>query len=435
VWDAETGAVVYVLRHAGAVRGARCCADATRVLTWSDDGMVRVWLVNLPALIERASARTIWSLSNQERDAFYLPTLEPTRVAAAPTVTPLPTLTPLPTSAGVEYTPPTPAASDWWQVYFTEPVQDGEPDQNMSGIDQPLVRAIEGAGQTIDAALFEIDLPSVTEALRSAYGRGVRVRVLTDDEHGFEDEASTIGQLIVAGIPVVDDGRAALMHNMFVVVDGREVWAGSWNPTVNDTFRNNNNLIAITSTELASVYTREFEEMFVDGQFGSTSPSFESPAEQSALVDGTAIQAYFAPEDRVIDQVTALISGARSRVRFMAFTFTDDALGQAVLDAAGRGVAVDGIVEARGSETSYNEFPDFYCNQLSVRQDGNAWLFHHQVFIIDDEIVVIGSPAFASNDNDDNVLIIRSDEIAAQYNAEFEQRWQEARVPEDISCD
>jgi phosphatidylserine/phosphatidylglycerophosphate/cardiolipin synthase-like enzyme len=123
----------------------------------------------------------------------------------------------------------------------------------------------------------------------------------------------------------------------------------------------------------------------------------------------------------------------------MSFSFTHNALGNAMLTRATNGVDVKGIFETRASETEFSELPYLYCAGLSLKQDGNPGTFHHKVIIIDDEIVITGSLNFSENaddSNDENVLVISNQDIAAQYLAEFERRWAEAEEPDaaDMNC-
>ncbi len=333
----------------------------------------------------------------------------------------------------------TESGADWWHVYFTTPVNSNDPALFVNGIDQRLVEAIDKAIRSVDVVAFEFNLSSVTDALIRARARGVKVRVVTDDEHGLEDLDTTLDQLIEAGIPVIDDHRNALMHNKFVIIDGRQVWTGSWNFTQNGTFRNNNNVIVIDSEALAQIYTREFGEMFGGRKFGGQSPSYANANEQKVVINGTPIQAYFAPEDDVADKIAALLAEADTSIRFMAFSFTHDAIGEAVRRRAAAGVDVAGIFEKRGSKTEYSELTQLFCAHLPVRVDGNPRVLHHKVFIIDNETVILGSFNFSNNadrSNDENILIIRNAEIAAQYNAEFDRRWSEGSPPDadDLKC-
>ena len=329
-----------------------------------------------------------------------------------------------------------PPAGDWWEVHFTAPVPGTDLATASGGVDEALATAIGSAVSTVDIAAFEFNLPRVTQALIEAHGRGVRVRVVTDDEHGIEDEDSTLPELIEAGIPVVDDGRSAYMHDKFVIIDGHEVWSGSWNLTINGTYRNDNNALVIRVPGVVANYQAEFEEMFSQGEFGPSSPA-NTPNPIVELDDGTVIETYFSPEDDPVDVIIETIGDAESQIRFMAFAFTHDGIGQAVLERLDAGVDVAGIFETRGSNTRYSELGTLSCAGADVRLDGNPYTFHHKVFVIDGQIVITGSLNFSANaaeSNDENVLIIHNPDLASAYLAEFERAWQMASPPEGITC-
>ncbi len=332
----------------------------------------------------------------------------------------------------------------WFQLYFTEPINSTrEEDFQGSPIEQALVDAIDGASASVDAALFELNSQPVTDALIAAHERGVRVRVVTDDEHGFdiiEAPDSTVPDLEDAGIPIVtDDPRTALMHNKFFVIDGLYVWTGSMNVTHNGIYNNNNNAMLIRSSRLAALYSQEFEELFA-GQFGTTSPV---ETNLRVTIEGTPIEVYFESEGNAEQRLWELIDTAQS-VRFMAFSFTDSL---AWKDASGREHSVmqrlaeraaagelqwQGIVEA--SSRSFTA-PLYCVDPARIRQDGNPNILHHKVMIINDATVVMGSFNFsrsAATSNDENLLIIHNPSIASAYLSEFAQRWRESRpMPAD----
>jgi len=345
---------------------------------------------------------------------------------------------PTPTSDGGTLEPG--AGGDWWQVYFTDPRVINNPDNLAGSIPEKLIQHINTAQRSIHIASFEFDLPPIKDALIAARQRGVEVQWVTDDEHGIEADEDGGLELFAAledaGIAVRDDGRGALMHNKFWIFDGQTVWTGSTNITANGNFRNNNNVIVIESPQVAAIFEREFAEMW-DGEFGPRSPS--TADDQRVMVDSTPVQILFAAEDEVASQLLPLIEGARTRIRFMAFSFTQDALGAAVLARAQAGVDVQGIFETRGSQTEFSELPRLFCAGVPVRQDGNPGTFHHKVFVIDDQLVVTGSYNFsesADDSNDENVVIVSNTDIAARYLEEFERRWDEAREPDaaDMNC-
>jgi phosphatidylserine/phosphatidylglycerophosphate/cardiolipin synthase-like enzyme len=181
---------------------------------------------------------------------------------------------------------------------------------------------------------------------------------------------------------------------------------------------------------LAQNYKTEFEEMFIRKEFGPTSTA-NTPHPQIMIGD-TLIETCFAPEDKCADQIVNLIKQAQKSVRFMAFSFTEEAMGQAVEDKAGAGLFVQGVFETRGSETEYSEFTRLKNQKREVWQDGNPYTLHHKVFIIDDETVVFGSFNFSDNANkanDENALLIHSPDIAKEFLAEFARVHQQALNP------
>lgn len=334
-----------------------------------------------------------------------------------------------PPPSAVDRLPTVPAGEgDLWMAYFTQPAVE----VLSGGIEEHLIALIDGAQSTIDAAMFEFNLQNVADALIAAHQRGVRVRVVYDDEHTADDPQ--MQQLIDAGIPATPDRRGAYMHNKFFVFDGKTVWTGSTNITVNDVYRNNNNAIVLTSPEVAQNYTTEFEEMF-NGQFGPNSPA-NTPF-PGVQVGDMWVETYFAPEDDVMTQLISATSEAQRTIHFMIFSFTDDDLAQAITERANAGVQVAGIFEARGANTEYSECPVLLEHGLDVRLDGNPRTFHHKVVIIDGAIVVTGSFNFSANaarSNDENLLIVHSPAIAALYEEEFNRRMAEAILPSGGKC-
>ena len=327
------------------------------------------------------------------------------------------------------------ASKGFWQVYFTAPTGSRDPSTYVGGIDVQLAAAINSVQRTLDIAAFEWNLQSLTGAVLAAKGRGVQVRMVVDDENTIRDSGSTIKQLIDAGIPVVGDERSALMHNKFMILDSTIVWTGSWNYTINDTYRNNNNAFVMRSRNAVADYQTEFNEMFIDKKFGSTSPS-DTP-NVSFTQDGVPIQVYYASEDAVLPALITTINSATRTIRFMNFSFTDFDVANAIIGRAGAGVAAQGIFETTGSQTDASELRTLFCAGIPARQDGNPFILHHKVFIVDDITVVTGSFNISSNatrSNDENLVIISDPDLAAQYIAEFNRRWQEAKVPTAFTC-
>ncbi len=358
---------------------------------------------------------------------FIVPVTDTPIILPPVTDTPL-VFEPLPITETPAVIAPT---TKWWEVYFTDPLTINNPDVIAGSIEEKLIQFINNAQASIHISSFEFNLTPVAEALIAAKNRGVDVKWVTDDENGLEyDIQPGRGQFALltgAGIEVKDDaGRSALMHNKFWIFDQQVTWTGSTNITVNGIFKQNNNVLVVRSPEVAFIFEREFQEMW-NGQFGPRAPSTLN--NQWAILDGTPIQVLFSAEDHAVSNLIALVNDAEVSVRFLAFSFTDYPLAQAMIDRAKVGVDVKGVFEKFGSNGTRSELRTMWCAGLPVRQDGNGSFLHDKVIIIDNSIVVTGSLNYSSNaddSNEENVVILDNAEIAALYLQEFEKLWNQA---------
>lgn len=350
--------------------------------------------------------------------------LLPAEEPGAPEGQDMPAVGEVPASSG--------SGGSFYTIQFAEPINPWDESLATNApIETSLIELINGAQSTIDLAVFEFNRQPVADALLAAHNRGVRVRIVYDDEHTEEDPQ--MEEMIDAGIPATPDERSAFMHNKFFIFDGLIVWTGSTNVTINDMYRNNNNAVTIRSSQLAANYTANFEEMF-NGEFGPTS-SINTPNPVFTL-DGIRIENYFSPEDEPIPALVALIDSAQTSVHFMAFSYTHVEIGDAMQRALTRGVEVTGVFETRGANTESSRCPPLRAAGADVRLDGNPRTFHHKVIIVDGATVAIGSFNFSANatdSNDENLLILYDPAAAAQYEQEFSRRMAEAIVPSGSS--
>jgi phosphatidylserine/phosphatidylglycerophosphate/cardiolipin synthase-like enzyme len=354
-----------------------------------------------------------------------------------PSETPFPPEGNVPTATPVivDPSPTVPSSGGWWEVYFTDPVNLRNPNQVSGSVEEKLIGYINTAQSSIHIASFEFDLNNVAQALIAAKGRGVDVRWVTDNEYGLiADQEPGRGQfalLTAAGIEVKGDlDRSAFMHNKFWIFDRQIVWTGSTNITKSGIYTQDNNVLVIRSPELANIYEREFDEMW-NGQFGARSPS--TLTEQSVVVNGSQVLVIFTSEDSALENVIIpFVQGAESSVYFMAFSFTDYPLADAMIQRRLRDLDVAGVFETFGSTSESAELRTLFCGDVPVRQDGNRGFLHHKVIIVDERYVITGSLNFstrAETTNDENVIIIDNADIARLYVEEFERVWAAGRDP------
>ncbi len=301
-----------------------------------------------------------------------------------------------------------------WEVYFSEV---GAGDSHYS-LEKRLVARLTDAVEQIDAALYHLDSAPIADAFIKAHRRGLQVRIITETDN-IDEEA--IDRLQKAGIPVTDDRNPdSLMHHKFIVIDRRYVWTGSYNTTYNGAYKNNNNVILIDSVPLAHNFTQEFRELLLNAQV-------ENPSGGSVvkLSDGTQISTYFSPINNTIPPLLKEIQSAKKSIHFMAFSFTHDRLGDAMLERFKSKVDVRGVFEKRQNDDQYSEYKDMKKAGVPVVLDKNNGTMHHKVIVIDGETVITGSYNFSKNAetrNRENLLIIKGNsEIAEAYLAEFER--------------
>lgn len=302
------------------------------------------------------------------------------------------------------------------QVYFSPPLGESG-DELRGGLDAQLAEALAGAVTSIDAALYDLNLWSVRDAFLSAHERGVAVRLVVEGENRSE---SVLVDLEAAGVDLVYEDRRPLMHHKFIIVDGEWVWTGSLNWTVNGVYRNNNNLLALHSEDVAADFTREFEEMFVERRFGELSR--EDTPFPFLVVGDAAVEVAFSPDDGAQARILRWLGGAEETVEVMAFTLTADPIAEALLDAAGRGVQVRGVIEAERFDDLGSDVRELRSQGIDFRLDSNPETMHHKVILIDNETVITGSYNFtrsAEERNDENLVILRERDLAELYREEF----------------
>lgn len=313
----------------------------------------------------------------------------------------------------------------WYRLAFTAPQYPDNPANHKGGLDTKLVALIDSAKTSVDVADYDFDLMDVAEALVRAKGRGATVRMVTDtDTLTNKDTAiqAAFKRLQDAGIPIVDDKRQPIMHNKFTVVDREWVQTGSWNYTTGDTYRLNNNMIIIQSPDLAANYSTEFAKMFEKRQFGPTKD--KAIPNPTVTVNGTPIETCFASEIRCADRIVARLKVSKQSIYFLAFSFTSDPIEEEMAARSKAGITVSGVFETTGSQTQFSAYGKLKSAGLPVYTDGNPWVMHHKVIIIDERIVIFGSFNFSDNantQNDENLLIIDNPDIARAFKSEFDR--------------
>ena len=124
-----------------------------------------------------------------------------------------------------------------------------------------VISIIEGAKSKMEISLFTISDNDISKSITQAHSRGVKIRVVTDDEKVM-DRGSDIFRIKHSGIPVKIDSATSLMHHKFLVVDNHKVLTGSYNWTRTASEINNENILVTDNARIVQAFSEEFERLW-----------------------------------------------------------------------------------------------------------------------------------------------------------------------------
>lgn len=226
--------------------------------------------------------------------------------------------------------------SEGVEAFFNDPLADfpALEDREALGGDlvRELVRLLDEAQRSLDAAVYHLTDPGVVAALERACGRGVRVRLVLERDLSQAEPLPPCVQ-------VRRDENERAMHHKFLVIDGQKVWTGSANLTPSSLYVDANNALLIESEAVAQAFEAEFEELW-RGRFG---PEKRDTNEERFTVAGAPLEVYIAPSDRPRGRLVDLIEGAQKTIQIALFVLTDNPLYEALERVRGRGVRVEAV--------------------------------------------------------------------------------------------
>ena len=374
-------------------------------------------------------------------------------------------------------------------------------------LEKQIIDTISQAKSSVDVAVQELRLPKIAQTLAEKHKAGVKVRLILESNYSrpwssftsteiaklkkreqerynefrkFVDsnqdnqitpeEISQRDALAIihnAKIPWIDDTAdgskgSSLMHHKFVVVDNRFVIITSANFTFSDTsgdisnlssLGNTNNLLKIDSSELATLFTEEFNIMWGDGvggkpdsKFGVTKP-VRKP--KTITLDNSKITIHFSPtspsqpwSNSTHGLIAKTLSASTKTVDLALFVFSDQKLANILEERHNQKVQIRALIEPQFAYHSYSEVLDMMGFALSdnckYEVDNRPWKnpistvgvpilakgdsLHDKFAVIDNQTVITGSHNWseaANNSNDETLIVIENPAIAAHYQREF----------------
>lgn len=268
---------------------------------------------------------------------------------------------------------------------------------------------IKSANFSAHCAFYDINLRNVIRELAEK-SKAADVKLVIDKSN-YKEQVKGNGMRL--------DTDAQLMHNKFCVIDKGIVITGSFNPTNNDNYLNNNNMVVVYSRALARNYEDEFSELW-SGQFGKGSNT-KNPV---IYINSMKTENYFCPEDKCASRIIDLVKNAKSSIYFMSFSFTNEEIADALIKRDG--LDIRGVFDSSQSSSKFSQFKRLKEFGVNVKKDSSKHKMHHKVFIIDNQTVATGSfnPTLsADTKNDENLLIIHDKKIANAFLGEFDSLW------------
>ncbi|MGL4668626.1 MAG: phospholipase D-like domain-containing protein [Saezia sp.] len=124
-----------------------------------------------------------------------------------------------------------------------------------------IIALCQNAKHSIDICVFTISDNHLSEQIIKAHRRGVKVRIITDDEKQY-DAGSDIQLLQEAKIPLRMDESKHHMHHKFALFDAHILLNGSFNWTASASDYNAENLLTSNNPTLVNLYLKEFEKLW-----------------------------------------------------------------------------------------------------------------------------------------------------------------------------
>jgi phosphatidylserine/phosphatidylglycerophosphate/cardiolipin synthase-like enzyme len=320
-----------------------------------------------------------------------------------------------------------------------------------------LAEFIDGARETLDLAVYDCRLSRESAGLlRAALGdriaAGVRVRVVHDagvkpqspgglDATGADyaplDTDDRVKELGLADelTRAVTDFRG-LMHHKYVVRDRDSVWTGSLNLTDDSMSRQENLIVLLASPALASLYTRDFEQLWESGKIG-VSGAFQTDPD-TLRYDGqqAPTDVDFSPGqgEQINEWVAAKVMAARRRIVLCSMLLNSSKLLNALTSQLDRGsIELWGVYDGTqmsGVVRQWQVRPDLAWKIAAVERvvaegrlvgkqsipyrPGDTHNFMHNKTLVVDDTVITGSYnlSHSAQGNAENMLAIDSPALA-----------------------
>ena len=143
------------------------------------------------------------------------------------------------------------------------------------------------------------------------------------------------------------------------------------------------------------------------------------------------VRVLFSPQDNCAREIVSQIDKAKNYVYAAVYYFTSRPIAYALIKARDRGVDVKVCLDKEQPTYEYSKSRFLQNQGINIRLIGDSGIMHNKFCVIDDHITITGSYNWtvrADLENDENLLVIESQEIAKTYKEQFNKFWSGTHV-------
>jgi len=163
-----------------------------------------------------------------------------------------------------------------------------------------------------------------------------------------------------------------------------------------------------------------------DMNFSKFGVDSNSNADSLLSVNSDDVSVYFCPQDGCAEKMIEHIDLAKSSIHIAIYSFTHDGIADALIRAKERGVEVSVVFDYDQSKNDASDDERLIMAGVLVRYRNGSGYMHNKFMVIDGNVVATGSFNYSQNadtKNDENLIFIVSEGVAAKYNGNFESLW------------
>ena len=134
------------------------------------------------------------------------------------------------------------------------------------GATKLIINTIKNAEKSIFVAAYSFTSKPIANALIEAYQNGVDVKIVLDKSQRTAKYSAFL-EVKNLGIPIRINSKYAIMHNKFMIVDGKILQTGSFNYSQAAENNNAENVLIISdNTKVVKQYTQKWLELWNEAQ-------------------------------------------------------------------------------------------------------------------------------------------------------------------------